>query len=123
MPEQPVGNGLNPSWISRSPEVVQAYRDDPLVHNRITPTLARMIATFGSETLPLVPRWTTPTLLMWAGADRCVAPAGSAAFAEAAAGSGAVQAVPFPALAHEIFNEPEREQVFARLRAWLGARS
>ena len=123
MPHLAVGNGLNPSWVSRSPEVVQAYKDDPLVHDRITPTLARMIASFGPDTLPLVPRWTTPTLLMWAGADRCVAPAGSAAFAAAAAAGGAVQAVPFPGLAHEIFNEPEREQVFARLRAWLGARS
>jgi len=30
------------------------------------------------------PRWKTPTLLMWAGADRCVAPRGKAAFAAAA---------------------------------------
>ena len=29
------------------------------------------------------PRWRLPTLLMWAGADRCVVPAGSAAFAAA----------------------------------------
>lgn len=123
VPHLAVGNGLNPAWVSRSPDVVQAYKDDPLVHDRITPTLAKMIAAFGPETLPLVPRWTTPTLLMWAGADRCVAPAGSAAFAQAAASGGAVQAVPFPGLAHEIFNEPEREQVFARLRAWLGTRS
>ena len=123
VPHLAVGNGLNPAWISRSADVVQAYKADPLVHNRITPTLARMIARFGAETLPLVPRWTTPTLLMWAGADRCVAPAGSAAFAAAAAAGGAVQAVPFPGLSHEIFNEPEREQVFARLRAWLGTRS
>lgn len=123
VPHLAVGNGLNPSWVSRSPEVVQAYKDDPLVHNRITPTLAKMIASFGPETLPFVGRWATPTLLMWAEADRCVNPAGSAAFARRAAGNGAVQAVGFPGLFHEILNEPEREQVFARLRPWLGARS
>ena len=123
VPHLAVGNGLNPGWVSRSADVVQAYKDDPLVHDRITPTLAKMIASFGPETLPLAPRWATRTLLMWAGVDRCVAPAGSAAFAAAAAGSGRAQAVAFPGLAHEIFNEPEREQVFARLRAWLDARS
>jgi alpha-beta hydrolase superfamily lysophospholipase len=46
-------------------------------------------------------------LLLWAGADRCVAPAGSAAFA-AAAPPGVLQHQAFPALYHEIFNEPER---------------
>ena len=64
------------------------------------------------------PEWRTPTLLMWAGADRCVLPAGSAAFA-AAAPAGVVTAQAFPGLYHEIFNEPEREQVLSLLLRWL----
>lgn len=119
-PHLAVGNGLKPEWISRSAAVVQAYVADPLVHDRITAMLAAFIAREGRRVLALAPRWVTPTLLLWAGADRCVAPAGSAAFAAAAPG---VQAHGFAGLAHEIFNEPEREQVLARLRAWLGPHS
>ena len=59
-----------------------------------------------------------PTLLLYAGSDRCVVPAGSAAFA-AAAPAGVVAAREFPALFHEIFNEPEQAEVFSVLAAWL----
>jgi alpha-beta hydrolase superfamily lysophospholipase len=61
-----------------------------------------------------------PTLLVYAGSDRCVAPAGSAEFARAAR-PDVVQAHAFAPLFHEIFNEPERAEVFAMLRAWLTA--
>ena len=37
-----VGNGLKPEWVCRDPEVVAAYVADPLVHDRITPRLARL---------------------------------------------------------------------------------
>lgn len=55
---------------------------------------------------------------MWAGADRCVRPAGSAAFA-AAVPDEVLSTQEFPALFHEIFNEPEREQVMQHLTGWL----
>lgn len=113
-----VANGLEPDWISRDPAVVAAYIADPLVHDRITPRLARFIVDGGAQTLPLAARWTLPTLLLWAGHDRCVAPAGSRAFADAAP-PGVVQAQCFAPLFHEIFNEPERDKVFAVLETWL----
>lgn len=118
MPRLAVNNGLKPAWISRDPAVVQAYVADPLVHDRITPRLVRFMLDAGERVKAAAPRWRTPTLLLWAGADRCVLPAGSEAFA-AAAPAGVVTARAFPGLAHEIFNEPEREQVFSVLRAWL----
>ena len=117
-PHLGVGNGLKPAWISRDSAVVKAYVDDPLVHDRVSPRLVRFIVDSGELVRGVAPRWTLPTLLMWAGADRCVAPAGSAAFAAAAAQS-VLTAQVFPDLAHEIFNEPEREQVLARLTGWL----
>jgi len=67
------------------------------------------------------PRWTTPTLLMWAGADRCVSPAGSTAFA-AGAPQGVVTVREWPGLFHEIFNEPEQGDVLAVMDDWLAAR-
>lgn len=118
LPNLTLGNGLKPEWVSRDPAVVAAYRVDPLNHNRITPRLARFIADAGPVVMGRAAGWRVPTLLMWGGADRCVAPAGSAAFA-AAAPAGLVTAQPWPALAHEIFNEPEREQVLDSLLGWL----
>ena len=36
-------------------------------------SMARFILDGGARVRELAPRWRTPTLLMWAGADRCVA--------------------------------------------------
>jgi alpha-beta hydrolase superfamily lysophospholipase len=121
-PHVAVSNGLDPDWISRDPAVVAAYRADPLVHDRVTAMLARFIAESGPEVLAVARRWRRPTLLMWGGADRCVEPGGSARFA-AAAPQRVLTAQDWPALSHEIFNEPECAQVFARLREWLAQRA
>ena len=83
-PNLAVSNGLDADWISRDLATVAAYRLDPLVHDRITPRLTRFIVDGGRVVRERAARWRVPTLLMWAGADRCVAPRGSAAFAAAA---------------------------------------
>ena len=118
-PRLPLGNGLKPAWICRDADVVRRYAEDPLVHDRVTPRLVRFIVDSGRQVIACAPRWKLPTLLMWAGADRCVAPSGSAAFA-AAAPTEMVDSKPWPGLFHEIFNEPERDQVTTQLLQWLG---
>ncbi len=118
-PDLAVSNGLKSAWVSRDPKVVAAYDADPLVHDRITPKLARFILDGGALVRARAPQWALPTLLMYGGSDRCVAPRGSRAFAESAPAAW-VQAQAFPALAHEIFNEPEQADVFATLQSWLG---
>ena len=119
-PDLALGNGLKPAWVSRDPAVVRAYLADPLVHDRITPRLVRFIVDAGLQVRQFAPRWRLPTLLLYAGVDRCVAPRGSATFA-AAAPAGVLQHRRFDGLAHEIFNEPEQAQVLADLGAWLSA--
>jgi alpha-beta hydrolase superfamily lysophospholipase len=121
MPERALSNGLKPTWISRDPRVVQAYMQDPLVHDRVTPRLVQAIVDDGALVREQASAWRMPTLLLYAGADRCVAPAGSAAFAEAAPPS-VVHTRCYAGLYHEIFNEPEREQVLSELLRWLAAR-
>jgi alpha-beta hydrolase superfamily lysophospholipase len=117
-PNLAVGTGLGTEWLSRTPAVVTAYRADPLVHDRIAPRLARFLADAGPLVRSLAPKWTVPTLLLYAGSDRLVVPAGSAAFA-AVAPEGVVTSRGFAPLFHEIFNEPERDEVLAVLTAWL----
>ena len=121
LPNLAVSNGLKVDWVSRSPEIIKAYAGDTLVHDRITGRLGLFVARQGPAVIAAAPRWTTPTLLMWAGADRCVAPGGSAAFA-AAAPRDVVTVREWPGLYHEIFNEPEQDAVLAAMGDWLGAR-
>lgn len=119
-PNLRVGNGLDAQYLSHDPAVPQAYRADPLCHDRISARLARFIAEGGPATVAQAPGWTVPTLLMWAGADRLVNPAGSRAFA-AAAPRACVRAHCFEPLYHELFNESEElaDPVFEMLRQWL----
>jgi alpha-beta hydrolase superfamily lysophospholipase len=123
LPNLRVGNGLDARLISHDPAVVAAYQSDPLVHDRIAARLARFIADDSAAVRAAAPGWTLPTLLLYAGADRLVNPAGSRAFA-AAAPPAVLQSQCFESLYHEIFNEaePGRTQVLAALRAWLDAR-
>ncbi len=118
-----VGNGLDPQYLSHDSAVCEAYRADPLCHDRICARLARFIADSGAATLAHAAHWRVPTLLIWAGADRLVNPAGSRAFA-AAAPQGVVQSHCFEPLYHELFNEaPElAEPVMDMLRDWLAQR-
>ena len=117
-PNLALGNGLQPEWVCSDPAVVRAYVADPLNHDRVTPRLVRFIVDGGVLVRQQAPQWRIPTLLLYAGADRCVAPSGSAAFA-AAAPRAVLQAQCYAGLAHEIFNEPEQARVLADLSRWL----
>jgi alpha-beta hydrolase superfamily lysophospholipase len=117
-PHLTVGNGLDPHFISRNPAVVAAYQADPRVHDRISTRLARFIAEAGPSVIAHAPEWSVPTLLMYAGGDRLVDPAGSRAFADSAP-AAVVSTVCFDQHYHEIFNEPESAPVFDALRLWL----
>lgn len=122
-PNLRVGNGLNANYLSHDAQVVADYQTDPRCHDRISARLARFIATAGPATVAAAPTWAVPTLLMWAGADRLVSPAGSQAFAQAAP-PAMVQSHCFENAFHELFNEtPEyATPVFDTLRDWLLAR-
>ncbi len=115
------GNGLDVNFISHDPAVIAAYKADPLVHDRISGRLARFIARGGPAVVERAAQWKVPTLLMYAGSDRLVNPAGSRAFA-AAAPASVVTTRCFEGLYHEIFNEVDAEPVFDELKRWLDAR-
>ena len=120
-PNFTVNNGLEVEYISHDPAVVEAYRNDPLVHDRVSGRLGRFIADEGPLVLSKAPGWKVPTLLMFAGGDRLVDPRGSRDFAVVAP-RAVVTSHCFEDLWHEIFNERDAEPVFAALKQWLDAR-
>jgi alpha-beta hydrolase superfamily lysophospholipase len=123
LPDLRVGNGVQPQFISHESNVIMAYKNDPLVHDRIAARLARFIADAGPAVLAQAPSWETPTLLMYAGEDKLLNPYGSRRFA-AVAPRGTVESHCYETLYHELFNEsePGRSQVLDRLKQWLNQR-
>jgi alpha-beta hydrolase superfamily lysophospholipase len=111
--------GVDPSAISRDPDVVRDYEDDPLVFHGKLPV--RTVAELAAEVASLperVPSITLPVLLMYGTADTLAVPAGSVMLSERIS-SDDLTVTPYEGLRHEILNEPERDQVIAEIVAWL----
>lgn len=120
-PHLRVDNGLKTDFVSRDPDVVKAYKADPLVHRRISAGLAAWILQKGSQTVAEAAQWSVPTLVLYAGQDRLVNAQASADFVHAAP-KDVVQSQCFEGMYHEIFNDLYRVQVFTALKRWLLAR-
>jgi acylglycerol lipase len=114
---------IDAAGVSRDPEVVSAYEQDPLVFHGKLP--ARTIAELAGaiEHFPeRVGKLTLPLLVMHGTADRLTPPAGSKMVCERAGSSDKTLKL-YDGLYHEILNEPEQEQVLSDLLEWLEARS
>lgn len=110
-------NGLDPHDLSHDPQVVQAYIEDPLVHDRISAGLFLAAYQAGLSALENASRLQVPLLLMHGTADRLTSPEASAAFC-ARAGSLCTLRL-WEGLYHEVHNEPQKAEVLATLRNWL----
>lgn len=111
--------GLDAETISRDPAVVEAYRNDPLVFTgKISAGLG--VALFDAiESFPARYReFRLPLLLMHGTADALVGIGGTKEL-EAGAVNADVTAHYYDGLYHEVFNEPEQDQVLGDLVAWL----
>ncbi len=105
--------------ISRNPEVIRAYREDPLVYRgRIKArTGAEVLATMAG--LPTrLPRLSMPLLILHGTDDLICAPAGSTMVHDRVS-SPDKTVRRYQDLYHELFNEPERDQVLTDLVCWL----
>ncbi len=107
--------------VSRDPDVVRAYRDDPLVH------LGRMRARTGAEALRAIAevhrdisRLRLPLLTLQGTVDLLVDP-GAARWVDGHTGSADHTLHIYQGLYHEVFNEPERDAVLDDLAGWLEA--
>lgn len=117
LPNLVLPNGLDARLLAHDPAIAKAYRDDPLVSRWIGVRLGEFVMREGAAVIARASDWHVPTLLLYAGDDRLVSPAGSAEFA-AKAPAGSVQAQCFAGLYHEIFNEPDDAPRRA-LSVWL----
>lgn len=112
---------LPASAVSRDPSVVAAYEADPLVwHGKIPAGLGgTLMATMG--TFPdRLPSLTMPTLVLHGGDDSLANPEGSRMVGRLAGGDDVTVKI-YDGLYHEIFNEPEQDEVLGDVTTWLEA--
>lgn len=112
---------LDPSGVSSDPQVVEAYVNDPLVFHGKTPArlaaemlsaMQRVTAEMGQIRLPL--------LVIQGGQDKLVDPGGAQMLYEQASATDKTLKI-YPALYHEVLNEPERAMVLKDVETWLEA--
>jgi len=105
--------------VSRDPEVVAEYEADPLVHHGKLPAgIGRALIEIG-ETMPQrAGAITAPLLVVHGEGDSLIPVEGSRRLVECV-GSPDVYLKVYPALYHEVFNEPEQAVVLDDVTAWI----
>ena len=116
-PTLTMSNGIKAEDVSRSPEVVANFFRDPLVHHVATAGWLASVLQTQAAVRAMGTQLQVPTLLLVAGQDRIVSSEATLAFAQKAGSLTEVRR--YPALYHELFLEPEREQVVSDIADWL----
>lgn len=110
-------SGLDTKAISRDPEVVRAFENDPLVHYHISARMFISIYQAGQWVLEHASELPIPLLLMHGGDDKLSSVEASREFADKITKNCTLKI--WDGLYHEIHNEPEKEEVFKFLIDWL----
>jgi acylglycerol lipase len=114
---------IDGTTVSRDPDVVRAYDDDPLNHRGMLParTVGEIAATVATNA-PRLPELRLPILTVYGSGDRLVDNAGSKLVDERS-GSDDSTLIAYDGLYHEVLNEPERDRVIADVASWIDART
>jgi alpha-beta hydrolase superfamily lysophospholipase len=119
-PATTLASGLDPQALSRDPAVVQAYLQDPLVHDKATLGFGRLMIAVNKWTLENAANFPLPLLLMHGKLDTIGYPSSSTEFA--AALKDRCTLVLWDGAYHELHNEPEKIEVFKTMMMWMDAR-
>jgi alpha-beta hydrolase superfamily lysophospholipase len=110
---------VDASGISRDKSVVDAYVNDPLVfRGKVPARMGTELVRIWKQLPEQMPSIKLPVLIMHGFADQLADPRGSKLLYERV-GSKDKTLKLYDNCYHEICNEPEREQVFMDMQAWL----
>jgi acylglycerol lipase len=113
---------LDPTGISRDPEVVKAYVEDPLVFHGKTPArLAAEMLKAMQRVTEEVEKITLPIIVVQGSEDKLVDPEGAQMLYDKAGSKDKTLKI-YQGAYHEVHNEPEREIMFKDIETWLGSR-
>jgi alpha-beta hydrolase superfamily lysophospholipase len=106
--------------ISRDPAVVQAYINDPLVHDKATLGFGKLMLQVNKWTLDHAANFPLPLLLMHGKKDVIAFPSSSIEFAAALKENCTL--ILWEDAYHEIHNDLEKVEVFKTMLMWMDAR-
>ncbi len=112
---------LDPSKLSRDPEVVKGYKEDPLVHSRASARLGAEMQAARNWTMAHAREFPFPLLLLQGGADRLAPPEASRTFYGRILLRDKELRV-YRNGYHELHNDIHKEQVLEDLWAWIQKR-
>jgi len=115
-PKLTLNNNVDAGSVSRIPEVVEAYRTDPLVHNKITTRLYAEWRRAGKDNLDHAGDIKLPFLILAGTADRLIDPEISRELHRRAPAS---ELRMLDGRYHEPFNDLGSDEVFDVIANWL----
>jgi alpha-beta hydrolase superfamily lysophospholipase len=119
LPTIAIPSGLDDSGLSRDPAVIEAYRDDPLVHDKASFALGKDGAEGADWALAHAGDFTLPLLMLHGSDDPIAYVRGTEEVASQVSGDVTVEI--YEGLLHEPHNEPEQDEVLGDIVAWLDA--
>ena len=116
MPGMTQSSGLKTEYLSRDPEVVKAYRTDPLVHGIVSAGIFGSITSAAKEILGRASEITLPLLLVHGRNDMITSAAATMEVASAAPGATLKL---WDGGYHELHNDLLREEHFEFITEWM----
>ena len=115
-PSVTVPSGLDPAGISRDPQQVKAYQEDPLIHDRVSPAFSFPVIEAGEWAIQNADNLDLPVLILHGTADPIIDPQGSRAFHTKA---GITQLKMIGEGFHELHNDLGKSDFFEAIATWL----
>lgn len=109
-------SGLVVDHLSHDSAVVEKYKADPLVHDKISISLFNSAMTAASASLMRAGELKIPLLILHGSEDMICSPEGSREFASR---TKFAEMKIWDGGYHELHNEPFRDEVFAYIKSWI----
>lgn len=121
MPAGSMASGLEQEALARDQAVIEAYRNDSLVHDKVSFGFGKQSLTAIDYIFNNAERVSIPLLLMHGTADRIAYVSGSEELGSQVTSDCTLKL--WEGFFHELHNEPEKNEVFAFLRKWLDGKA
>lgn len=119
-PRLSLPNDLDVNMLSHDPSVVQAYLNDPLVHDRVTTSFGKLLLPVLRWTLEHAAEFPLPLLMMHGKQDQIALPSSSIEFAAPLKEKCTLML--WDGMYHEVHNEPQKNEVLDAMVIWMDAR-
>lgn len=120
LPSVTLPSGLDAATVSRDAAVVEAYKNDPLIHYSTSLGFGKAALSAIDLCFARAREFPAPLLIMHGKGDKITYFNGSEEFAKRVSATGQdVTLKLWDDLYHEVHNEPEKEEVFKVMIAWL----